>query len=352
MSSGGGPARRPAAAGSAPRNWGARLHEISLRGVPGVVLENELLRITVLTFGAHIVEFNHKPTDLDYVWLTPGGVRGTDAVTAPDDVGAFFDTYPGGWQEVLPNGGAPDRYRGAPLAQHGEVVGLPWRYEVVEDDPGQVAIRFAVRTRRMPFLVTKVLRLRAGSARLEVEQALTNEAPVEMHAMWGQHLAFGAPFLRPGSRITLPDGVRVIPHPDAIVPPRRAVAPGGPYPWPAVPTPEGDTTDLSVVPPPGSPSDVVYLTGFRDGWYELRRPDGGAGVRVSWDADVLPYLWIWHEFGATVDYPWWGRAYVIGIEPFSSYPTNGLPEAVRNGSALTLGPHAARSLNWSIEVLA
>jgi hypothetical protein len=335
---------------AAQRNWGARLHEVTLRGVPAVVLENELLRVTVLLHGGHVVEFNHKPQDLDLVWLAPGGVRPPNPGGAADDAALYFDTYPGGWQEVVPNGGAPARYRGAALAQHGEAAGLPWACEVVEDDPARVAVRLTVRTTRTPFRLAKVLTLESGAARLAVTEELANEAPVEAHAMWGQHLAYGPPFLRPGCRITLPGGVRVLPHPEAVNPPRRAVAAGGPYSWPLVPAPDGTMTDLSVIPGPGAPSDVVYLTGFTEGWYKLRRPDGGPAVRVCWDAAVLPYLWLWHEFGDTTDYPWWGRAYVAGLEPFSSYPTNGLPEAVGNGSALTLGPYGRKELSWSIEV--
>lgn len=327
------------------RNHSCRVHQIVLRGVPAVVLENELLRVTVLLHGGHVVEFNHKPRDLDYVWLSP---RGGWPVPPSDD---FFDTYPGGWQEVLPNGGAPAAYRGAAMAQHGEAAGLPWDCAVVDDDPAEVAVRLTVRTRRMPYRVSKVLRLRSGEARLACSETLTNESAVAVHAMWGQHFAYGAPFLVPGSRVTLPPDVTVHPHETTINPPRRAVAAGGPYPWPVVPTPDGGSVDLSVIPEPGSPSDVLYLTGFTDGWYEVRRPDGGPGVRVEWDATVLPYLWFWHEFGDTTDYPWWGQAYVAGLEPFSSYPTNGLPDAVANGTALSLPASSSKELTWSVEVL-
>jgi hypothetical protein len=41
---------------------------------------------------------------------------------------------------------------------------------------------------------------------------------------------------------------------------------------------------------------------------------------------------------------------VVGVEPFSSYPTDGLPAAVANGSALTLPPLSSLSLDWSVEV--
>jgi hypothetical protein len=329
----------------ARRNWGARLHEVTWDGAPAVVLENERLRVTVCLAGGHVMEFNDKRRDLDLVWLNPNGRAPLDAGTG------FFDTYPGGWQEVLPNGGAPARYRGAGLDQHAELVGLRWDCAAVADEESEVAVRLSARCVRTPLLLRKVLRLRRGEPRLTVEEELVNEAPVAVHAMWGQHLAYGAPFLRPGYRIRLPDGVRVLPHPEPINPPRRTVAAGGPYPWPLVPAPGGGRTDLSVVPAPGAPSDIVYLTGFSDGWYELIDPDSGTGVRVEWDTAVLPYLWLWHELGATVDHPWWGRAYVVGVEPFSSYPTDGLPAAVGNGSALPLHEGQARTLAWSIGVI-
>jgi hypothetical protein len=326
---------------TARRNWGARLYHGAWHGLPAVVLENRRLRVTVLTTGAQVVEFNDKRRDLDLVWLAPGGNR---------PGGGWFDTYPGGWQEVLPNGGAPARFRGAELGQHDEVAGLAWDCQLLTDREDEVAVRLQVDTVRTPFQVSKVLRLTGDGPRLDVEEELTNLAPVPVPAMWGQHLAYGAPFLRSGGRIRLPDGVRVLPHPEPINPARRTVAAGGPYRWPVVPTPDGDRTDLSAIPPPGGPSDIVYLTGFTEGWYELSDP-AGAGVRVEWDATVLPYLWLWHELGDTVDHPWWGRAYVVGVEPFSSYPTDGLPEAVANGTALLLGPHETRELDWSIGVM-
>src|SRR5690349_22127041 len=64
----------------------------------------------------------------------------------------------------------------------------------------------------------------------------------------------------------------------------------------------------------------------------------GRALRVEWDASVMPYVWFWQEFGRPTGYPWYGRHYNVGLEPFTSYPTNGLAEAVANGSALELPP--------------
>lgn len=240
------------------RNWGCRVHESTLSGYRSVVLENEALRVTVLPGkGGDVVEFLHKPRDLDFVWLSPRGLRAERDVAggAADDAALFHDRYEGGWQEIFPSGGAPSTYRGAALGQHGEVAGLPWDAEIVTDRPDEVAVRLTVRTRRFPFRLAKTFRLTGGSAALEISAEVRNESGVELAAMWGQHLAFGAPFLRPGMRIRMPEGTRIIPHDIAINPPsRRVEAPG---PWPG---------GLDIVPEPGTPSDVVYLTGFTEGW--------------------------------------------------------------------------------------
>lgn len=95
---------------------------------------------------------------------------------------------------------------------------------------------------------------------------------------------------------------------------------------------------------------MLYLTGFAAGWYEVERPDLRLRIRVEWDREQLPYLWFWQEFGASTGYPWYGRAYVIGLEPFSSYPTSGLAAAIANGTALWLEPHEERQLWLRVEV--
>jgi hypothetical protein len=167
--------------------------------------------------------------------------------------------------------------------------------------------------------------------------------------MWGHHLAFGAPFLAPGARIRLPDGAEGIPHRTALNANGRRVAPER-FHWPLASSPEGEQVDLSVLPPPGTASEIVYLSGFpAEAWYELGGDD--LRFRVTWDAGVMPYLWFWQEFGRTVGYPWYGRHWNIGLEPFSSYPTNGLAEAVANGTALELGPGERRAFSLSAEVV-
>lgn len=341
----------------ARRNHGARITESRVEGMPVVALENELLRVSVLAGkGADVIELLYKPRDLDFCWARPAPLANPARrpAGAADGVATFLDWYHGGWQEVLPSAGAPSSHDGAAFGQHGEVHLVPWDHEIVADAPGEIAVRFRVRLRRLPLLLERTMSLRSGDPRLRIEQRLVNESDVEQRAMWGQHVVFGPPFLEPGMRIRVPDGAQALPHPEPVGPNGRRIAVDGSAPaafaWPDAPAPGGGTLDLSRVPARGEPSELLYLTGLADGWCEIGAA-GRPGFRLDWDVNVLPYLWVWQELGATTGWPWHGEAYVVGLEPSSSHPTNGLAAAVENDTALRLAPRAELTLAWSATVL-
>jgi hypothetical protein len=325
------------------RRWGARVtshgHLVSL--------ENQVLRVGVdARRGAEIVECLFKPRDVDFAARLPLGPR---LAHSPDPQMAFIAGYTGGWQEVFPNGGAPSTHRGARFGQHDEVWQLPWDWQVVSDTDREVGVRFSTLTRLVPFSLHKELRLCSGAARLEISETIENLSQVGLEAMWGQHLTFGPPFLREGCRVELDGEIEALPHPEPIDPAGRRLASERGR-WPRLAAAGGGEVDLSRIPPRGTLSDIVYLAGFSEGRYQIRDPEG-FGLRVEWDAGLLPYLWFWQEFGAGRDYPWYGRLYTVGLEPFSSYPTSGLAEAVANGSALHFEPGGRKSLKMSLEVI-
>ncbi len=80
--------------------------------------------------------------------------------------------------------------------------------------------------------------------------------------------------------------------------------------------------------PPEDEAGAASPAGFRDGTAVVNsyRP------QRNWGARVLEYR------------------YRVGLEPFSSFPTNGLKEAVDNGTALSLGAREKRSFSLRAEV--
>lgn len=337
------------------RNYGCRIHDqYTYMGLDVVVLENDLVRISVLPGkGTDIFEYVHKPAGIDYMWLSAGGVQNPSAYlpTSPDPVSTMIDYFAGGWQVAFPNGGPTSVYKGAQFGQHGEVTHMPWDWTILEDSEDRIAVRFSVRTKKVPYRMTRTMALDKHSPALTIEEEIENVSAFPQQYMWGQHITFGRPFVEPGCRIRLPDGIRVITEAvDSPVCSPGRIRRGVPQSWPLAIAPDGTQIDLSVLPEHGSPPDICYLTGFEElAWYEIENPRLGASLRVEWDAKTLPHLWYWQEFGASDGYPWYGRHYNIGLEPFAGYPTWGLQEAIRNGSAGEIGPYESKKLQLRVK---
>ena len=58
------------------------------------------------------------------------------------------------------------------------------------------------------------------------------------------------------------------------------------------------------------------------------------GFGFRYPTEVFKFLWYWHSFGGGFGYPWWGRTYNVGLEPFTSFGNGGLAAAVDNDTAL------------------
>jgi len=323
------------------RNYGCRVSDAwSYRGLKTVIIENELLRVVVLVDkGADIYQLVHKPSDVDFMLRTPLGVRDPTRFVATSGAPAesWMDTYEGGWQTVLPAGGYPSSYKGAELGLHAEVSNMPWDCQIVEDTPDRVALHCWVRTYRTPFFFEKTLTLEAGSAVLRVDEALLNEGEEPVHCVWGEHIALGAPFFSQDCDIDLPGGT-VINHPTEFHPNNR-LKPGIRTDWPWTEAMDGSRIDLSRVPPKSVRAyDMSYIADMPEGWYAVTNRRLGVGFGVRYTREVFQYLWYWQSLGGGYGYPFYGRTFNAGLEPFTSYANEGLTSAIENGTALEVQP--------------
>ena len=318
------------------RNFGCRLMAYTFKGLRTVTLQNDLLRISVLADkGTDIFEFLYKPLDVDFMWCSPTGVRNPAnyVPTRHHPKSAFFDFYEGGWQDCLPTGGQPCEYQGVPFGLHGETPTLPWEYQIVEDTPERVAIKFWVRTFRTPFYVEKELSLARGKAVLHVTERVVNEGRIPMDLMWGQHPALGAPFLDESCVIDLP-GAKV--HCTMLTDNTRFAE--GVYDWPLVPGRAGGIIDLrEIVTAEADTFDTIQLSDLPEGWYAVTNTSRQVGFGMAWPFDIFPALWFWQVYGGAYIPPWYGRNYSIALEPFSTLQLN-VVDAVADGSAHVLQP--------------
>jgi hypothetical protein len=153
--------------------------------------------------------------------------------------------------------------------------------------------------------------------------------------MWGHHPAFSAPFLDAGCRIDLPRcNWSAAPHSDNL--PRRFEAiTASTYPYPLALRDSVESFD-AVQSKESRTEDVLLLSEMEKGWCVVRNPQQKLAVSLVWDRTVFPYMWCWQSYGGRWGYPYYGRAYVLAIEPFNC-PTLPFPESVAKGIAPMLG---------------
>lgn len=333
------------------RHHGCRVNEYVWRGHRLIVLENELVRFSVLASkGADIVEARYKPLDLDIFWHAPQPVLppGEQIPTVARPNGAFLDYFPGGWQEVLPNAGPASSHRGAALGQHGEVALLPWDAHLREDDARRVEVEFAVETIRTPFRLIRRMSLASGSPVLELDEAVVNLGEQPMAYAWGHHPALGPPFLEAGCVIELPDCDVVQPTYAEALARRFAVNRPGKYPWLESAVGKPDRVDV-VQGKEARTEDVLLFSNLREGRCAVRNPRTGVRVALRWPKEVFPYFWCWQVYGGSWDYPYYGRIHTLAIEPFNC-PILPIAEAAGQQLLPELAPGAKESAHLEFEI--
>jgi galactose mutarotase-like enzyme len=305
------------------------------RGHSALWLENESLRVGVLLEkGADIFEFLYRPSGIQILMEMPAGLK----PPAGGLQGEFLDNYEGGWQELFPNHGDACEFRGHAMPMHGEVALLPWEVQVLEDDDSETCLHLQVRCQKTPFLLERIMRLRAGTAQLELLENLTNESDKPCEFVWGHHVTLGEAFLNGGSRLDIP--ARTILTPDVLFEPGTArLAPGQTSPWPSARDRTGKTVDLASIPGRKIHShDDAFLTGLERGHYTVTSPRRGLRFSLDWDETIFPWVAFWQPYGGADQPPFTGM-YGVGLEPWiSRYP---LAEALEKGQAMRLAGWAS-----------
>ena len=334
------------------RNFGCRVSDAwAFRGLKTVILENDQLKVVILAGkGADIYQFVHKQTDTDFLLRTPLGVRDPKAMvtTSGSGAGPWMDVYEGGWQTVFPAGGYPSEYKGAELGLHAEASTIPWDCSIVEDKPSIVSVKFWVRTPRLPIYFEKTLTLESGTAILNINETIINEGEEQIDIVWGEHIALGSPFLNEDCVLDLPGGSILN---DDDWHPNNRLKPNHKSSWPITETKAGNPVDLSKFPPKSERvNDMSYVIDMPDGWYAVTNTKKGVGFGVRFPKEVFPTLWYWQCLGGAFGYPFWGRQYNVGLEPFTSLGNPGLTYAINNGTAMKLDP--SQRVNANVKAIA
>jgi hypothetical protein len=336
------------------RNYGCRVEtEGTFKGMRTIVIQNEYIRLSLLLDkGSDIYELLYKPKDTDFLWRSPIGIRNPiRGPTFETSYESFMGNYHGGWQEVFPSGSGSSIYKGGTTGYHGEVAYTQWGHEVTINDPDTVEVMLKTKTIRTPFILEKRIRLESGKPVVFIEEKIINYGNSDLSFMWGHHPSFGAPFLSKDCILSLPP-CEVITQPETM--PNTRFPAGCKFNWPWAIDVQQKKVDLRKIPDSSIHcSDMLYARNLKEGWYAITNRQSGIGIGMVWPVEMFPYIWVWQEFGGTEGFPWYGNAYTMAVEPFTSIPEkgeNGLIEAMKNGTAEWIASHQAIKKEFKVVV--
>lgn len=104
---------------------------------------------------------------------------------------------------------------------------------------------------------------------------------------------------------------------------------------------DGSAVDLSRLAAAGSgAARLAFLGSFEDDQVRARihNPEIGLAVELAWSREDFPFAWYWYEAGGRQDYPWYGAAHSLALEPASGYPSGVHRARELTGTELTIQP--------------
>jgi hypothetical protein len=289
-----------------------------------VSIASDELRVTVSPrIGGTITAITHLGIGLSILGEVPW-----DPVDAPigrfsaDDEAHWLSRYGGGWPVLFPNGGDACTVDGVFHGFHGEASIAPWRATVSRN-----SLELTRRFFTAPVEMRRELRIERDLLLVREHLQMKGSRPLDV--MWGHHPTFGSDLL--ASSVEMISGARRVTADEAYDPPRNPLVPGAIGEWPVL---RGKHGPYDLSRPAGPLAAMAYLHDFKEPWAAIRRLDNAVAAALSWTIDRFPFAWLWYELGGTAEAPWHGRGRLIGIEPNTTRPANGLRDAQLRGSPL------------------
>lgn len=245
------------------------------------------------------------------------------------DEDTFTAAWGGGWQLAFPNAGNPCTFRGREYGFHGTASFRPW--SVADQSPSSLQLELI----ENDLYVARRITVLPDGFLVSTEVATTGSEPAAFIA--AEHLVLGQAITDSGYRVELPNAELV----DLYDPGR----PQGPWPgaidrhcgtrWDNVASDAKVSRFGAVGPLPVGAARV--------------HPGGEAvTLDVRWDAEALPYVWIWQERDRDPRPPWSGCTQALGIEP-STVPTDdGIAAAELTGHLAVVRP--GEMFSWWISL--
>jgi len=291
-----------------------------LFGLRSLVLENELIRTTILLDrGANIYEYVLKSQNHDFLFHHP---RVKPKPPVLGTAGGIDNWWFGGIDEILPTAFL-STYQGEEYPIIGELWSQKYSCDILRESSDEVEAYLSTHTTISPFKVEKWIKL-DGEPRLRIRTRITNTAYRDFDFLWGFHNTFT---VTPNHHIELPAGKMLVEDM-----PESSFKPGMEYEWPFAVKKTGQKMDLSkVLEPSALMYEYHYATELKEGWFAVTDTTKKRGLGMQFPKETLSKIHLWLNYGI------WRSCYNIGLYAVNGYPA-ALHKAAEKGTCSRLGP--------------
>ena len=308
-----------------------------------ITLANEAMELVVApALGGKILSLRSQATGREWLWKNPY----LPLRTPPPGSVNFGDYDAGGWDEIFPSVDpcdATDSPWGlSGIGDHGVLWSRCWKkLESAAPRSRGNAITLVVDEPELPFRFKRTLTVAPGRGPLLVDYALENHSDAPLPYIWAAHPLIA---VAPGMTIGLPRGVRTT---AATTMGFELANRATQFEWPLAEAADGQMIDFSRVPGRGAGIAAKLFTDrLTQGLLQLISERGDEALRISFDANDVPYMGLWLNYGA------WSGAnttpyFNCGVEPTTS-PCDRLNMAIRRNQASPLPAGATR--RWKLAV--
>ncbi len=285
-------------------------------GRDAVQLENEALRVTLLTEGCHIAEIFHKKAAINPLWIPPWSVPNADDRAS----GKSGQTY-GPDTHVLSGvmghhicldlfGEPSETERAAGFEMHGEACLVPYTCQIANDE-----IHATAHLKRSSLRLSRSIRLGLDGSSVIICETVRNLLSIDRPIAWTQHVTLGPPFLIPGvTRIHIDSARSRVCETGSE---NSHLEPGADFTWPEAPSRDKRVHDLSIFADQDRSSSLTAHRMEGDGsevGFTAFCPLRNLLFGYNWNSRDFPWLAMWEENKSRCDAPWNRETIACGLE--------------------------------------
>ena len=303
----------------------------SWQGRQAYVLGNNVIRMTTLTGGGHIAEFQLEDSpSVSPLWVPPWKTIEPHEYREKAHARDYGTITEGKLLSGLVGHNICLDYFGSPsveeaqqgLSQHGEAPWSKWRKSGISVSQQKVALEMSVRLPVCGLRFSRKIELRKGESVAYFKEVVRNERRADHFFHWTQHITLGLPFLSPeDATIALP-GTKSITFPHGYDEGKALLTSNEEFQWPNAPLLKGGKVDLThpfVQRGLGFVVAVLLDKKTNIGFVAAINRKLGLLIAYCFKRSDFPWVAIWEENLGISAAPWKQRTQARGLE-FSTTP--------------------------------